>query len=255
MTATAKDFKKIYDLFGSSISQKYDCGRMCAPLNKGEPVSCSTQHAVPIVTTEELKLLNARTDMWRKFKPYDAATREIVEDMASQCRAVECRGARHCERDNRSLACRAFPFFPYYTREKEVVGLAYYWAFEDRCWVISNLKIVERQFVREMIEGYKLLCDRDEDERDAFIEESANMRRVFSRFRRPIPIVGRDGGFFKVLPKSGGKIVPAKIEEFKPLGPFKSDRAYRAEIRACGGDPEGKTLTPNWRIKNWWAEA
>jgi hypothetical protein len=78
------------------------------------------------------------------------------------------------------------------------------------------------------------------------------MRRVFSRWNRIIPIIAPDGSYLKVLPKSGGKVVPAKISEFKKLGPFVSDKAYRAEIEAEGGDPTGKTLNPDWSIKDWW---
>ncbi len=252
MVAKARDYEKIFKKFGSAISEKYDCGRMCAPLNKGEPVCCSTQHAVPIVTREEWQLLRRRTKMWHKFTPYDASTREIVAELSSDCRAIECKGAAKCERHNRTLACRSFPFFPYFTRERELVGLSYYWSFEDRCWVISNLKIVDQTFIQEMIVNYEYLFSKDDDEEDAFVEQSASMRRVFSRQNRSIPLIGRDGGYFKVLPKSGGKIVPAKLKDFKKHGPFVSDRAYRAEIKECEGNPEGKTLKPDWSIKDWW---
>ena len=178
MTAKAKHYAKIYKRFSASISERYDCGRMCAPLNGGEPVCCSTQHAVPIVTTHEWEVLKKRTKMWHKFKPFDAATREIVNDLDSHCKAIECRGAKHCERDNRTLACRSFPFFPYFTKERELVGLSYYWTFEDRCWVISNLTIVEQEFIDEMIDTHEFLFRKDEDEKDAFVEQSASMRRV-----------------------------------------------------------------------------
>ncbi len=252
MVAKARDYDKIYRRFTAAISEKYDCGRMCAPLNGGQPVCCTTGHAVPIVTTEEWKLLHKRTDLWFRFKPYDAATRQIVADLPANCRAVECKGAAQCERHNRTLACRAFPFFPYFTREKALIGLAYYWLFEDRCWVLSNLHIVEQEFVRELIDAYEYLFRKDEDELEAFLEQSASMRRVFSRWNRVIPIIGRDGGYYKVLPKSGGRVVKARVSEFKPMGPFVSDKAYRAEIAAEGGDPKGKTLKPDWSLKDWW---
>lgn len=252
MTAKAKHFAQVYKRFSVSISARYDCGRMCAPLNGGEPVCCSTQHAVPIVTRHEYELLKKRTRMWHKFKPFDRDTRQIVKELESGCKAVECNGARHCERDNRTLACRSFPFFPYLTRERELVGLSYYWSFEDRCWVISNLSIVERDFIDEMIAAHEYLFRKDEDEENAFVEQSASMRRVFSRHNRIIPIIGRDGKFLKVLPKSGGKVLPAKAKDFKAHGPFVSDKAYRREIRLEGGDPKGKTLTPDWSIREWW---
>ena len=252
MVAKERDYEKIYRRFGAAISEEYDCGRICAPLNGGQPVCCTTDHAVPVVTNHEWRLLNKRTDLWFKFKPHDAVSQQIVDDLPSTCRAVECKGAAHCERHNRTLACRAFPFFPYFTKEKELVGLSYYWAFEDRCWVISNFQIVEENYIKEFISTYEFLFRKDDDELEAFLEQSQNMRRVFSRWNRIIPIIGRDGGYFKVLPKSGGKVVPAKLSEFETHGPFKSDKAYREEIEAEGGDPKGKTLNPDWSIKDWW---
>ena len=132
---TPADFAVVYDKFKAAVS-RYDCGRFCSPLNKGEPVCCSTQHAVPVVDKAEFRFLKTRTDLWHVFKPYDAATRKIVDELHHTCAAIECKGARSCERDNRSVACRAFPFYPYLTREGDLAGLGTYWTYEDRCWLI-----------------------------------------------------------------------------------------------------------------------
>ncbi len=221
-------YEKLYDMFEAAIS-RYDCGRKCAPLNGGEPVCCSTEHAVPIVHKVEWQFLKSRTDLWHGFKAYDAQTREIVETMASNCTAIECRGARHCERENRSLACRAFPFFPYITREGEFKGLSYMWEFEDRCWVISHLEIVDAEFVKQCIAAYDLLFDHDPEELEGVREHSANMRRVFSRWNRAIPLIGRDGNYWKVLPHGRG-IVRARLKDFRRHGPYVSERAYRKAV-------------------------
>ena len=142
-TITPADFATLYDGFTAPVS-RFDCGRKCAPLNGGEPVCCSTQNAVPVVHKVEFDLLKTRTDLWSKFKPYDYATRQIVAELTSDCMAIHCKGARHCERDNRTIACRGFPFYPYLTRERQFVGIGTYWVFEDRCWMMSNLEIVDR---------------------------------------------------------------------------------------------------------------
>ena len=238
MSARAKDFKHIYDHFTAPIAARLDCGKFCAPLNGGTPVCCTTQHAVPVVAKEEWRLLKSRTDLWHRFKPFDAGTRAIVKDLPRNCAAIECKGASFCERENRSLACRAFPFFPYFTKDKTLFGLSYYWAFEDRCWVISNLARVELAFVRQLIAAYEFLFARDEDEEQAFIDNSADMRRVFSRWERDIPIIGRDGAFYKVAPKSGGRIIKAQARAFKPHPPYHSQKAYERAIKAEGGDPK-----------------
>ena len=108
MSVTPKHYAEIFRRFQAPISKIYDCGKKCAPLNGGQPVCCDSGHAIPIVEHSEYKLLSGRTDMWHKFVPKDAAERKEVADLkGSDCRAVECNGAAHCERDNRSQIGRA----------------------------------------------------------------------------------------------------------------------------------------------------
>lgn len=244
MTAKQKDFAEIYARFGASIASRHDCGRYCAPLNGGEPVCCTTGHAIPIVQKSEWKLLKKRTDLWHSFKPFDKTSREIVDELHSSCKAIECKGAAFCERDNRTLACRAFPFFPYFTKERELIGLGYYWSFEDRCWVLSNLACVEKEFVDEFLSAYELLFEKDEDELEAFVDESAAMRRVFSRRGAPLPLIGRDARLYKIMPKTKGKVVPAKPSDFKAHGAYKSPKAYARAVKEEGGDPRDAPFPP-----------
>jgi hypothetical protein len=233
--AQPEDFKQIYEGFKSPLS-RFDCGRHCAPLNGGEPVCCTTRHAIPVVHKTEWQLLKSRSDLWHRYRPTDAHARRIVGELASSCTAIECKGAAFCERDNRSLACRAFPFAPYITREREFVGLAYYWIFEDRCWVISNLAIVAPAFVAECVAAYERLFAVDAEELATYVDHSAAMRRVFSRKRRAIPLIGRDGRFLKVRPHGAG-IVPADPATFPKHGPYRSPRAYARAVRQAGGTP------------------
>jgi hypothetical protein len=221
MPATPETYRRIYETFDSAVS-RYDCGRMCAPHNGGEPVCCSTKDAVPIVDKAEWTLLRQRSDLWRRYKPNDAVGRHIVATLPAGCMAVECKGARHCERENRSVSCRAFPFFPYFTRARDFVGLAYYWIFEDRCWVISNLAVVDRRFVDEFVAAYELLFAHDEDEKEGMIEYSGHIRRVFTRRNRIIPLIGRAGGYFAVEPRTH-VIRPARLAEFGRHGPYQDE--------------------------------
>ena len=214
-------YRRVYETFTAPVS-RFDCGRKCAPHNGGEPICCSTEHAIPILDKWELELLRSRSDLWRPYKPNDAEGRAIVKDMHHECRAAECKGAAHCERDNRALACRAFPFFPYITREGDVPGLSYYWAFEDRCWVISHLEIATREFVRECLAAYEAIFAEDKLEYECNRDMSADMRRVFSRWNRGIPLIGRDGGYFMVEPRTH-VIRPARPDEFPRHGPYKDE--------------------------------
>ncbi len=217
-------YAEIHRSFEAAIS-RFDCGQKCAPLNGGEPVCCSTSNAVPLAHRSEWNLLNGRTDMWSRYKPCDASGRKIVDELDRSCVAIECKGAQLCERDNRTLACRAFPFFPYLTRDGEFIGLAYYWEFADSCWVISNLTVVDREFVAQFVAAFDLLLAADRDEYETFLGHSAQMRRVFTRKRTTIALIGRDGGYLQVLP-GDPTARPASPADFAKFGPYRSEEAY-----------------------------
>jgi hypothetical protein len=236
---TPADFANFYQGFDSPVS-RFDCGRKCAPLNGGEPVCCSTQNAVPVAERAEWNLLRSRTDLWGKFKPYDAPTRKIVAELETTCVAIECKGVAHCERENRTIACRAFPFFPYINRRKEFVGLSVYWDFEDRCWMMSNLQVVDKIYVAEFVDTFEKIFAKDQSEFDTYVTFSASMRRVFSRWQRLIPLIGRDGSHNVILPGTG-EMKPIRPGTHAKQGPFKSEAAYRRAIKAEGGTvpPEG----------------
>jgi len=216
--ATPDTFREIFDFFDASVVD-IDCGQKCKHLNGGVPVCCDTQNAVPIVQVAEWHALKQRTDMWRAFEPSCAVTHDIVDNLHASCKAVECRGAQFCERDNRSLSCRTFPFFPYFTNKNELIGLSYFWHFEDRCWVISNLARVTPEFVSQFLAAYEILFDADPAERDVARNYSATMRRVFSRWNRSFSIVDRHGGFLEIKPKGTGidKIEADALPRFEPF--------------------------------------
>jgi hypothetical protein len=229
--AKSEDFARIYGMFEAPIA-RFDCARHCAPLNGGEPICCSTKHAVPVVDRAEWRLLKRRTDLWRLHRPRDREGRRVVAELDKSCLAIECKGARYCERDNRSLACRAFPFFAYIDAKGEFIGLSIHWTFADRCWVISNLEIVDPEFRRQFVAAYEFLFKVDPGELEVHKQHSANQRRVFSRQRRPIPLIDREGRFFKILPHGGGMQTcqPSALPKY---GPYRSERSYRAALRGA----------------------
>ena len=231
MAVTPQQYARLYKILGRPISRRHDCGKHCAPLNGGEPVCCTTRHAIPVVNREEWQLLKSRTDLWHHFRPFDAPSRQIKEELPSSCLAIECKGAAFCERDNRSLACRTFPFFPYFTKEQEWRGFSYYWSFEDRCWMISYMEKVDAAFVGELFKAYEYLFELDDSEKEPFIELSASMRRVFTRWKRPILLLEKGKVWRKVLPASGGKIVEAKEKDIRRHGPYRSETAYRRAVK------------------------
>lgn len=230
MASSVALYQKIFDTLQAPVS-RYDCGQRCAPLNDGVPVCCDIEQAIPLVDKHEWYLLRSRGDLWRPYRARDADAKAELADKHRDCRAIQCKGFRHCERDNRSMACRAFPFFPYITREDELVGLSVYWSFADRCWVQSNLQIVEPEFVRQCIEAYELLFAEDKAERAANREHSATMRRAFTRMGRLIPLLGRQGEHLAVEPGTH-RIRRAHWREYGRHATFKDERPAAAAISA-----------------------
>ena len=218
MTVSARDYAAVYSGFQAPISKIYNCGAKCAPFNDGVPVCCDTGYAIPIVEKSEFAQLRNRTKMWRPFVPRTSDQKAEVADLkGSDSCAIECRGAAHCERDNRSLACRSFPFFPYFDAEKTLVGLTHYWNFEGLCWVIHNLTIVEKPFIDQFMATHEFIFKKDDVWRVTYVEQSSAMRGVYSRRGEKFAVILRDGTYCWVLPKSGGKMVPATKKELLSL--------------------------------------
>jgi hypothetical protein len=113
--------------------------------------------------------------------------------------------------------------------------------------VISNLTVVDADFIREFVTAHEMLFEADPEEYDTFKEQSASMRRVFTRRNRVIPLIGRRGGFFKVLPR-GGKIVAADPAKFRKHGPYKSDHAYARAVKEAQAQNTAVEFEPELSI-------
>jgi hypothetical protein len=213
------DFSAVYAGFQSPVTA-LNCGDRCAPYNeRGVPFCCDLGHAVPTLYQDEWEYLKQNTDLWR---PWEGSTPEDTDALQSQTPPGQilaaCQGAALCQRGFRSLTCRAFPFFPYLTREGEFTGLSYYWTFEDRCWVISNLQAVTQEYRNQFIATYDRLFEEMPEERENFRHHSNVMRRVFGRKRRAIPLLHRNGKTYKVTPRNGRlrRVEPQELPKFGP---------------------------------------
>lgn len=97
--------------------------------------------------------------------------------------------------------------------------------------MISYIEKVDSAFVGELFKAYEYLFELDDSEREPFIELSASMRRVFTRWRRPILLLEKGKVWRKVLPASGGKIATAKEKDIRRHGPYRSETAYRRAVK------------------------
>jgi hypothetical protein len=212
------DFASIYARFDSPILD-VDCGTRCSPHNDyGVPFCCDTSHAIPSAYTLEWDYLKANTDLWHLWDPddLDESNRLQAETPEGQV-LIECQGHLYCQRPYRSLTCRAFPFFPFITRGGEFIGLSYYWRYEDRCWVISNLDKVTIKYRNEFVDTFDRLFRDTPQELENFRFHSGIMRRVFGRAKRTIPLLHRDGKAYAVTPRDG-QLNLATPESFPKFG-------------------------------------
>ncbi len=217
---TPDDFAALYARFEAPITA-LDCGRKCAPYNEyGVPFCCDTAHAVPTAYRAEWDYLRLNTDLWHPWEADDPAETEALraETPAGQC-LLECLGHQHCQRAYRSITCRAFPFFPYITREGDFIGLSYYWQYEDRCWVISNLDAVTPEYVRQFVDAYDWILEHIPDERENFRYHAIIMRRVFGRQHRKIPLLHRESGAYLVTPRDG-RLTPVDPRTLPKFGVY-----------------------------------
>ncbi|MGE5225224.1 MAG: hypothetical protein ACM3PY_22525, partial [Omnitrophica WOR_2 bacterium] len=141
---------------------------------------------------------------------------------------IACQGHTLCQRSFRSITCRSFPFFPYVTNGSEFLGLSYYWDYEDRCWVISNLNQVTSEYRHEFIAAYDLLFENMPQEKETFRYHSGMMRRIFGRKHRAIPLLHRNGKAYKITPHNG-RMRRVPIEAFPKFGPYQISAILKFE--------------------------
>lgn len=226
----AINFRKLYDGFHAPVTA-IDCVAKCALYNpSGKPFCCDICQAVPAVYISEWRYLRENTSLWREWSAEDCGatacsdpgeTEDLLESTPDTMLLLACQGPQACQRDYRALSCRQFPFFPYLTADGRFIGLAYEWAFEPVCWVISNLAQVSEQYRAEFITTYDELFNQWPDEMENYADLSEEMRASFAGQRRRIPILHRRGGWYLLSPASERltRVDPQRLPRF---GPYRS---------------------------------
>lgn len=218
---------KVYAGFNAPI-QKIDCGQICAVHNpNGLPFCCDICHAIPAVYLDEWEYLKNVTDLWHQWKVEEcgsmsAITEEISDDLPETMILLACKGVLFCERQNRSLACRQFPFFPYVTDDFRFIGLAYEWKFENQCWVISHLDQVSKTYRDEFINTFDEIFNLWPEEMESYANKSEEMRSVFRHRKQRIPILHRNGKDYLLSPNNE-KILLSTASKFRKFDPYQSE--------------------------------
>ncbi len=221
MTFLRIDFLELYQKFQSPITA-HDCGDYCAPYNElGIPFCCDVKHTIPLAYLAEWEILEEKRGMWRLWEGSNRDDTERLRSLAPDGQVlIVCQGHESCHREYRSLVCRAFPFFPYVTIHGEFLGLACYWEFEDRCWVISHLHLVSPKYVAEFVAAFDQVFANFPQEKENFRYHSSRMRRSFSQRHRTITLLHRNGSAFEVSPRNG-YLRCVKLDSLPKFGPYR----------------------------------
>jgi hypothetical protein len=223
------EFKDFYAHFDAPIAA-FDCGQRCAPHNEsGKPFCCDICHAVPTAYANEWKYLQPNTDLWFEWdgSPCVDTPEEVEEefarlsgDLPDNMILIQCQGPDMCQRDFRGLTCRQFPFFPYVDSQGEFLGLSYYWEYEDVCWVVSNLQVVTEEYRKQFIRAFEFVFERMPEERETYRVHAEVMRDEFNEKHRAIPLLHRNGHFYKIS-SHNERMRRVSVDELPKFGPYK----------------------------------
>ncbi len=217
------DIHALYAGFDLPITA-LDCGQKCAPHNpSGKPFCCDICEAVPAAYESEWAALQNTTQFWHRYRGDECrALGEILDEdeMPEGMLPLACLGPQACERENRLLSCRQFPFFPYVSSDYEFLGLAYDWEFEQKCWVISNLDQVTDAYRIQFVRTFDRIFALFQDEFDSYALRSEELRDAFAKKQFGFVIVLRDGGLGIVDPLEEG-ITPLEAEQAPAFGAYR----------------------------------
>lgn len=171
----------------------FDCGTLCAPGNGGVPVCCHAQSVIPVLYKAELAYFRKRTRLWRRYVPTGPSERERHADMRRCDVLAVCKGAAHCERENRSLGCRTFPFEPYVDHDGGLAGLVFNYEFTGMCPLVGDPTPVLPAFIDQCLTLWQRIFALEDEERQFFAGASSTLRRSFAQKQLPIPVFTREG--------------------------------------------------------------
>ncbi len=200
-----EDFEELYRGFQSAPA-RFDCGKKCAPFNDGIPFCCDSGWVVPIAYRPEWKFLEKRTRLWHEFRPRSESELKLVDEVDPKDSIfIECRGVKHCERDNRSISCRTFPYEPYFDSGGNLLGLVYNRVLEDKCYLVDRHRVATREFIRSFLDFFERLIEKLPSERDLYMEQSRLYRQRMSRRKKPVVVLTLKGPYRAAY--RGGKLI------------------------------------------------
>lgn len=174
----------------------YDCGTLCKN-DKGVPLCCIVDEAVPLLYKTELSCLMKKGDLWFAFKPKTKEDRELIKTADSDQVFAECKGVSHCVRTQRSLCCRTFPLEPYLDKRNIFAGLTFLEEFMKvdkknnlpKCPMTLRPQDIRQEFVDAHFTFWEKLMFRRPEEFATYKDTSKKARAKIKRTGVKIPVL------------------------------------------------------------------
>jgi hypothetical protein len=179
---------------------------------------------IPSAYQDEWDYLREESKLWRPWRGTTQIEAEkLNEDLQDGQVLIQCLGYKDCQRDFRTITCRAFPFYPYLTSSEEFIALAYYQDFRKECWIINNLGVVSLQYKQEFHTVYKRLFDLFPETKTAYLDFSSFMRQNSANNKEDLVALGFAGELFLIDPTTE-EVRSGQYSELEAYGPFKIAR-------------------------------
>ena len=118
---------------------------------------------------------------------------------------IECRGVKFCERDNRSISCRTFPFEPYLDTKGNFIGIVYNRVMADKCYLVDRHSAVTKGFIKTFMRFFEKFFVMLPSERELYLEQSRIYRNQMSRKKLPLVVLTEKGPWEAAY--RGGKLI------------------------------------------------
>jgi hypothetical protein len=214
-------FKRLYQLFSTPLT-KIDCGQKCGPHNDyGVPVCCDIHQVVPSAYQEEWIYLESETNLWMLWDGSSTMEgKELLRGLESGQVPLQCLGHQECQRQFRTITCRAFPFLPYFDLKGEFFGFSFYPDFQDRCWIISNLSRVTLEYKKEFLASFQEILKLYPMMRENYQDYSDYLRSIILSDGFDLIVLDFNDRVYRIDPTTGAP-QETTYDDLPSFGPYK----------------------------------
>lgn len=219
-------FRELYSGFDMPLCE-VDCGLKCGPHNDyGVPICCDIHQVIPSAFDLEWSYLRENTDLWKPWSSTGPLDEDLKDEIQDGQVLIECKGYQECQREFRTLTCRAFPFYPYLDSGGSFIGLAYYSEFRYGCWIISNLDLVSQPYKEAFQRTFQRVFEIYPDYLQNLIDYCSYARETAAEESEKIVLLGFSGDVFMIDPQTEEKY-QVEYKELSAFGPFEITRELR----------------------------